>query len=397
MKILMVTPYVPYPPSSGGQIRTFNLLKHLSVDNDITLVALYKNESEKKYYSFLNNYCKNIYLCQRPKKPWTLKTIFRTLTSFSPFLVVRNFSSEAEAIIKHLLKTEKFDVIHAETFYVMPHIPETKIPIVLVEQTIEYNVYKHFVASLPFYYRMFLYFDIDIMKLRYWERFYWKKADIVVAVSYPDEKIIKNEEENIKTSVVPNGAGDEMIVPKLLPKDLKRPIIFFQGNFFWLQNVEAALFLIDKIYPLLSKKMPNVEVIIAGQNAEKIGSVNNQKIKIVNILSDDIQKVRKLFNQATLFIAPIFGPGGTRLKLLASMGSGVPVISTKTGVEGLEVFDNKQILIAEEPKQFIEQISRILNDRSLYEKIRGNAYRLVKEKYQWKKIASKLKTVYSNL
>ena len=45
MKILMVTPYVPYPPSSGGQIRTFNLLKHLSEKNEITLVALYKNET----------------------------------------------------------------------------------------------------------------------------------------------------------------------------------------------------------------------------------------------------------------------------------------------------------------------------------------------------------------
>ena len=47
MKILMVTPYVPYPPSSGGQIRTFNLLKHLSQSNEITLVALYKNDEEK--------------------------------------------------------------------------------------------------------------------------------------------------------------------------------------------------------------------------------------------------------------------------------------------------------------------------------------------------------------
>ena len=37
MKILMVTPYVPYPPSSGGQIRTYNLLKYLSQNNEITL------------------------------------------------------------------------------------------------------------------------------------------------------------------------------------------------------------------------------------------------------------------------------------------------------------------------------------------------------------------------
>ncbi|MCR4276964.1 MAG: hypothetical protein NUV87_02440, partial [Candidatus Roizmanbacteria bacterium] len=177
MKILMVTPYVPYPPSSGGQIRTYNLLKYLSQNNEITLVALYKNDEEKKYESYLKKYCKNIYLCKRPSSPWQFKNIFKTIFSSSPFLVVRNYSDEAKTIINKLLRSEKFDVIHAETFYVMPHIPETKVPTVLVEQTIEYKVYKHFVNSLPFYLRMLVYFDIDIMKLKYWERFYWKKAN----------------------------------------------------------------------------------------------------------------------------------------------------------------------------------------------------------------------------
>ncbi|KKP67547.1 MAG: glycosyl transferase family 1 protein [Candidatus Roizmanbacteria bacterium GW2011_GWA2_35_19] len=397
MKILMVTPYVPYPPSSGGQIRTFNLLKHLSQGNEITLVALYKNQKEKDYYSYLKSFCKKIYLCQRPEKPWVFKNIFKTIFSSSPFLVVRNFSDEAKEIISKLLEKEKFDVIHAETFYVMPHIPKTNTPIVLVEQTIEYNVYKHFVNSLPFYLRMLLYFDIDIIKLRYWERFYWKKANIVVAVSSPDEKIIKNEEEEIKTSVIPNGAGDEMIVSSLGKKDLKKLTVFFQGNFFWLQNVEAAKFLINKIYPLLTKNNPNINVVIAGQNAGKIGKVNFKKIKIVDISSDDTQKVKKLFREADLFIAPIFGPGGTRLKILAAMGSGIPVISTETGVEGLDVIDNIHVLTAKTPLQFVEKIEKILSDKGNYEKIRKNALLLVKSKYQWQGIANKLETVYKNL
>ncbi|KKP85743.1 MAG: Glycosyl transferase, family I [Candidatus Roizmanbacteria bacterium GW2011_GWA2_35_8] len=354
MKILMVTPYVPYPPSSGGQIRTFNLLKHLSQSNEITLVALYKNQKEKDYYSYLKNFCKKIYLCQRPEKPWVFKNI-------------------------------------------LPHIPKTNTPIVLVEQTIEYNVYKHFVNSLPFYLRMLVYFDIDIIKLRYWERFYWKKANIVVAVSSPDEKIIKNEEEEIKTSVIPNGAGDEMIVLSLEKKDLKKPVVFFQGNFFWLQNVEAAKFLINKIYPLLIKNNPNINVVIAGQNAGKIGEVNFKKIKIVDISSDDTQKVKKLFREADLFIAPIFGPGGTRLKILAAMGSGIPVISTETGVEGLDVTNNSHVLTAKSPSQFVEKIENILRDKRNYEKIRSNALSLVKNKYQWQGIANKLETVYKNL
>ncbi len=397
MKILMVTPYVPYPPSSGGQIRTYNLLKYLSQNNEITLVALYKNDEEKKYESYLKKYCKNIYLCKRPSSPWQFKNIFKTIFSSSPFLVVRNYSDEAKTIINKLLRSEKFDVIHAETFYVMPHIPETKVPTVLVEQTIEYKVYKHFVNSLPFYLRMLVYFDIDIMKLKYWERFYWKKANAVVVVSSSDEKLIKNEEPLLKTSIIPNCVGDEMIIEKLEEKDLRSPTIFFQGNFFWLQNVEAAKFIIDQIYPQLVKELPNVKIIIAGQNAKKLGDLIDKSIKIINIEPDNINKVKELFRENTLFIAPIFGPGGTRLKILAAMGSGMPVISSVTGIVGLEVTDNKDVVIANDPIVFISKIKRLLTNKNFYEKIRKNAYNLVKEKYQWNQTAKELESVYKNL
>lgn len=393
----MVTPYVPYPPSSGGQIRTLNLLKHLSRSHEITLVALYKNQAEKKYYSYLQAFCKKIYLCQRPEKPWQFKNIFKTIFSFYPFLVIRNFSSEASNIIDTLLKKERFDVIHAETFYVMPHIPKTETPIVLVEQTIEYNVYKHFVNSLPFFMRLLFYFDIDIMKLKYWEKFYWRKADIVVAVSRPDEMIIKSDNADMKTSVIPNGAGDEMIVKNLGQKDLKKPIIFFQGNFFWLQNVEAAKYIIEKIAPLLLKTNPKAKIVIAGQNAKKIGYSNHDNIKVVDIPPGDSATVKQCFEKATIFIAPIFGPGGTRLKILAAMGMGVPVVSTVTGVEGLDVENGHHILVAKTPADFNRVITAILKDKPRYEKIRTNSYGLVKEKYQWGKIADELESLYKHL
>ncbi|MEK7177804.1 MAG: glycosyltransferase family 4 protein [Patescibacteria group bacterium] len=397
MKILMVTPYVPYPPSSGGQIRTYNLLKYLSQGNEITLVALYKNDEEKKYEIHLEKYCKKIYLCKRPSSPWQFKNIFKTIFSSSPFLVVRNYSDEARMVINRLLQQEKFDVIHAETFYVMPHIPKTKVPTVLVEQTIEYKVYKHFINSLPFYLRLLIYFDIDIIKLKYWERFYWKKANAVVVVSSSDEKLIKNEEPKLKTSIIPNCVGDEMIINKLEKKDLNFPTIFFQGNFFWLQNVEAAKFIIDKIYPQLIKELPRVKIIIAGQNAKKLGNLINKNINIVNIEPDNINKVKKLFMKNTLFIAPIFGPGGTRLKILAAMGSGMPVISTSTGIEGLEVTNNKNVVIANDPEEFIIKIKQLLANNNMYERIRNNAYELVKEKYQWSQTAKDLESVYKNL
>lgn len=391
----MLTPYVPYPPSSGGQIRTLNLLKYLSKRHHITLVALYKNYEEKKYLSHLKRYCRKIYLCRRPKKPWQLSNIFKAVFSRLPFLIIRNYSNEAKNIIKKLLNKENFDVIHAETFYIMPHIPDTKTPIILVEQTIEYKVYQHFINSLPFFIKIPLY--LDIIKLKYWERYYWRKANIVVAVSQPDEKIIKELESNINTSIVPNGAGDEMFAKKLLPKNLKKPVIIFQGNYNWLQNVEAARFLILNIYPKLRRVLPNIKIIISGQNADKIFNLRKKDVQIVNIAPDDSSMVKAIFEKGTFFIAPIFGPGGTRLKILAAMASGIPVISTKTGIEGLEITNQKDVLLASSTDDFVKKISFILSQPRLFQTIRKNAYLLVKKKYSWQNIAQKLETVYQSI
>ncbi len=396
MKILMITPYVPYPPSSGGQIRTLNLLKYLSQKNEITLVCLYKFESEKKHLIRLKPFCKEIYFCRRPENPWTFKTIFGSVFSLKPFLIVRNFSKGAKEVLEKLFDQEKFDVVHLETFYVMPHLPKAKIPILLVEQTIEYKVYQHFVKSLPKYIQPL--FFIDIVKLKYWERYYWRKANQVATVSDSDKQLIANLEPTIKPVIIPNCAGDEMIAKNIIKKDLTNPCLLFQGNFLWLQNTEAANILIKETLPLLKKTLQNFKLIIAGQSAHKKLKIEEDKyLEIIDIPQERSDIVLSLYQKATLFLAPIFGPGGTRLKILAAMANGLPVISTKTGTSGLDILDNETVLIAETPKEFVEKIMLILKNKSLYEKIQKKAYKLIKEKYNWKKIAYNLEIVYKKL
>lgn len=392
----MLTPYVPYPPASGGQIRTLNLLKYLSKHNEITLIALYKNDDTKKYREHLKPYCKHIHLCKRPEKPWQLRTIWRAIMSPDPFLIVRNFSDEARKIVSKLLATEQFDVIHAETFYIMPHIKQTKTPIFLVEQTIEYKVYQHFVNSLPFFIRPF--FMLDIIKLKKWEQYYWKKAYLVGAVSESDRIEIKRLEPSINPVIIPNCAGDEMFEQKGEKKDFKNPTILFIGNFDWLQNTEAVRILIDQIAPLIEKQVPHAKIVIAGQSAKrKLGSYTNKNVHIIDLAQEDADTVLNLYKTSTLFIAPIFGPGGTRLKILAAMASGLPVVSSQTGVEGLNLVNDTHVLIAKKPSEFATQIVRILNDTALFETIRTNAYELAVKEYSWKRIAEKLEIVYRQI
>lgn len=389
----MLTPYLPYPPASGGQIRTLNLLKNLSRNHDITLVALYKNEKEKKFAEHLKPFCKAIYVCKRAENPWQLSNVFKSVFSFLPFLIVRNYSYEAQHVVHDLLAKEQFDVIHAETFYIMPHIPRTNVPILLVEQTIEFKVYQHFVSNLTFILKYLLY--IDILKLKFWEVYYWKKATQVATVSYDDKAIIDTHIQQNSTEVIPNGAGDEMFVKTLPKKDLKKPVLLFVGNFSWLQNTEAAEYLIEKILPELVKKIPNITLRIAGQLIrEKSNIPSSPNIEVLDLAPDDNESIIKAYKESTLFVAPIFGPGGTRLKILAAMASGLPIVSSKTGVDGLNVKDGKDVVVAKSVKEFIEQITGILNDEQRYYELQKNAFDVVSKQYSWHAIAEKLEIVY---
>lgn len=393
MKVLMVTPYVPYPPASGGQIRTYNLLKYLSKKHQITLVALSKDPSDSKYIPAIQKYCKEIHICKKPQKPWQINTILKSVLSTQPFLITRNYSHEARETITQLLKKESFDVIHTETFYVMPHVPQTRTPIVLVEQTVEFQVYKHFVDSLPIFIRPFLY--IDIAKLRFWEAYYWKRAALMATVSEQDKKIVVQEEPNLDPIVVPNGAGEDMIIDRLPAKNSTNQTLLFQGNFSWLQNIEAANYLIENILPKLKQKFPSITLIIAGQHATKIRKTENAIIQ--DIQSNDIESVKRLYRESSLFLAPIFGPGGTRLKILAAMSCGLPVISTKTGISGLEVEDRKHVLVANNPQEFVDAVQLALENKPLYDTLRKNAFHLVHTTYNWETIAKRLEVAYETI
>ncbi len=393
MKILMLTPYLPYPPSSGGQIRSYNLIKQLSKYHEITLCSLIKFDSEEKYINGLKPFCKNIHVFKRAKKPWTISNIFNTGFSAFPFLVIRNFSKEQKTALESIIKSEKFDLIHAETFYVSPHIPKTDIPTVLVDQTIEYQVYRHYVNNfrIPFLRPLLL---IDVMKIRFWETYFWKKAARVVAVSERDASIMKNLVHGLKVTVVPNGVGEDLIADVKLHY---KKTILFMGNYAWLQNIEAARILCKDIFPKILEKIPDCKLIIAGQNTSKISDLKSDHVELKDFAVDDIASVKKAYQENGIMVAPLYGPGGTRLKILAAMASKMPVVTTEIGSEGIDAKNLEAIVVAKDGQDLADMAVKVLTDKKLYEKIAENARKLVEEKYAYSSIAKKLSNVYEEV
>lgn len=392
MKILMLTPYLPFPLLTGGQTRSYNLIKRLSaLGHQITLFCLVKSDNERQYVGELEKFCTDVKVFNRSEKPWTIKNILRTGLSFYPFLVVRNWAKGEREEIEKKLKNEKFDLIHAETFYVMPHLPNTSIPILLVEQTIEYLVYRHFADEfkLPLI-KQLLY--LDVMKMKYWERKFWGQAKRVVAMSDEDKQIMLSQSPNLSVDIVPNGV-DLKFFNRRVKQRSTEPIILYLGNFTWLQNREAVKVLVDKIWPKIKSEIKGAKLWIIGKDAQRFfPNLSSKDIKIA-----EVSDVREAYQQAWVLVAPIYGGGGTRYKNFEAFASGLPVVTTSIGIRGTKAEDGVEVIIRDDPFDIAHAVVELLNDKERYNKIVENAKKMVRAVYDWDPIAQKLSQIYENL
>ena len=392
MKILMLTPYLPYPLLTGGQTRSYNLIKRLSsLGHRITLFSLIKSEKEREYVGELEKFCEEVSVFSRSEKPWTMSNILRTGFSFYPFLVVRNWATGERSAIEKKLNSEKFDLIHAETFYVMPHIPQTNIPILLVEQTIEYLVYRHFAEESRFLMLKPLFY-FDVSKMKYWELRYWRQAAKVVAMSDEDRQVMISEVPKLGVDIVPNGV-DSIYFNKSISARAKEKIILYVGNFTWLQNREAVDILVRKIWPKIKNVLPKAKLWIIGKEAQKFfPNLSTEDIRV-----EEVKDVREAYQQASILVAPIYGGGGTRYKNFEAFASGLPVVTTSIGIGGTDARDGVEVIIRNNPDEIASAAVELLNNKNLYEKIAQNARKMVKAKYDWDPIAKKLSNIYEDL
>ncbi|PIR99138.1 hypothetical protein COT87_01100 [Candidatus Collierbacteria bacterium CG10_big_fil_rev_8_21_14_0_10_44_9] len=390
MKVLMLTPYLPYPLVSGGQIRTYNLLKHLSLHHDITLFSLIKDEAERKHLRELEQYCRKIKLFKRTKNPFVLRNILLAGFSSYPFVVTRNLPLGMKKAVQSELAEGQYDLIHAETFYMMPNIPETKVPIILAEQTIEYLGYQDYMKKSHPLLRPLL--KIDIAKIKYWERYFWKKADKLITMSDQDKDFIEAElKYKMNISVVANGVDLDFFskVKKHLPQD---PTVLFVGTFKWLPNIKAVEEIVKKIWPLVLQQLPNAKLKIVGFSpTDKIrGYAQEPSIEVQGGIDD----IRDAFATAHVLLAPIRSGKGTRYKVLEAMITGTPVVATTLAVEGLDLEDGKNVLINDTSSALARATVKLLADFALQQKLGSAGAKIVRQGYSWDTIAESLDKVY---
>lgn len=395
LKILMLTPYFPYPPHSGGQTRSFNLIKHLGEEHEITLFSLIKDESERQYIGEMEKYCRKVKIFTRPPKPWTLKNVLRTVLSPYPFLVIRNFSDEEKKAVSNELKREKYDLIHAENFYTMPYIPKSDTPVVFIEQTIFYRVYQHYVESLPWYlFWLRPIMMIDVWKLKHWELRFWKEADYTAAVSEDDYHHIKELARRGDIRIIPNGVDFERFNKMVYQRDRLPTILFGLADFHWMQNKEGAQILMSSVWPIIKKKVKESRLWIAGKIAPQ---VLTQYLKEKDVTIQEIEDSREAYQKSWVLVAPMKSGGGSRTKFFEAMAAGLPIVTTTQGIEGIAAESGEELIVCDDPAKLAQAAVELINNKELRETIGKKAQELVREKYTWESSAKELDKLYQEV
>jgi len=392
MKILMLTPYLPFPLLSGGQIRTYNLLKNLSPKHEISLFSFIRDEQEKVYTAKLKKYCRQVKVIKR-RQAWDPKNICLAGLSPYPFLVSIYLSFTLRREIKKELDQGNYDLIHAETFYVMPNIPQTQVPILLVEQTIEFMVYQNFVDNLrPWFLKPFLYFDV--MKIKIWEKYFWRRSTRLAAMSEEDKQVMTQTVPQKTIDIVANGVDIDFFTKAKIQRP-KAPTVLFVGNFKWLPNKDAAKFLTYRLWPKIKAKLPQARLWIVGKNpTEEILALGRKKDVLVD---SGVEDIRSAFGQASVLLAPIRNGRGTKYKVLEAMATKLPVITTPLGIEGIEAKVNQEVLIAQGEENLARQTVELLKNPLLGQKLAKSAFSLVKKEYNWGRISNSLDKIYQKL
>lgn len=388
MKILMISSFLPYPLYSGGHIRLYNLIKELSKKNSITLICEKRDNQSEKEISKVKEICDKVLTVPRFKQ-WSFKNIIKTAFSLNPFLITGHTNKLLSKAIKNELKNGKYNLIHIETSYIFQNLPKTILPTVLVEHNIEHLVYKRFSDRANFFLKPFLYWDVYKLKTK--EQRFWKKAKKLIAVSDIEKSLMGVKD----VEVIPNGVDIEKF--KFNKKDPlnKDKKILFIGDFKWIQNTDALKFILFDIWPKVLQKIDSVQLLVVGKNIPE--AFRNQDFKNVIFDHSNNEETEEIFKKTDILLAPIRIGGGTSFKVLEAMASGVGVVTTELGVEGIGAKNKIHVLTASDSHEFSKCLIDLLSNKDLFEKLTSNARELIEDKYDWKKIAQRLEYIYKAL
>lgn len=388
----MLTPYLPYPPVSGGRSRTYNLVKHLREDYAITLVCFGRPEETALDYAPLASLCELV-VVDRDPSPGTWQAAILSLTTPKP-ITMRLYSNAAmRAAVKTVLDERGTSVVHVESFYMMQNLPEDlTIPVLLSEPAVEYLVWgKYAWIAEPWFTRPGI--ALEAFKMRLVEPRVWAQADAVGAMSEVDAAVIRRAAPSAMVVLTPNGVDADYFTPD---DSVQRDTVtaLYVGDYKYFPNTDAVLYFVEAIVPLIRANCPGFRFTIVGKEPPpEIRALANDFITVTGLVDD----TRPYLRSSAVFVCPLRSGSGTRFKLMEALACGCPVVSTSLGCEGLGAVDGTHMLIRDEPQQFANAVLDLLEHPARGAAMGRAGREWVVKTHAWQHSANRVREAYQML
>jgi len=396
LKILWVKSGGLVPLDHGGRIRSYQLARELARKHEVSLFTFYAEDPNDAHKELESVFARVIGIplhiapAQSAADLWAYA---RNLFSLRPYSQAKYCQPQVAARLREHLRKEKYDLILCDFLLTAAVIPwDVPCPKVLFTHNIEARIWERQVkvARNPIWkavcYREYL-------CLSRMERHYIQRADCVLAVSETDRDFFAGFADPAKIHVIPTGVDVEYFHP--VPNSEEPNTLVFTGSMDWLPNEDGIFWFVEQVLPRIRQQVPDVSLWVVGRRASaKLQELGKREPGVH--VTGTVDDIRPYVARGSVCVVPLLVGGGTRIKIFEAMAMGKAVVSTTIGAEGLPVTSGENILLADQPAEFAQHITRLLRDRAERSTLGSAARQLVESKYSWRSVASVLGEVLSH-
>ena len=386
MKILWVKAGKLLPVDTGGKIRSYNILRCLARDNQVTLLSYYGGHRDLDYEAAIQKELpgtESIHTAAPDSNAMVRGLDYvRRIPQTAPYAVSKFTHSRVTQILAARLSARRFDIAVCDFLSASLNFPQKLVtPTVLFQHNVESSLWQR-MASTESHPVKKLAFKMESAKMSSYERAALKRFHHVIAVSEHDRKQMLTMNSSCEITVVPTGV-DTCKFTVAPPSTINPPRIVFTGSMDWEPNIDAAEYFCQRIWPGVLEIFPNAIFQVVGRNPHaKVQRLASESVQITGT----VPSVAEYLRDAAVVVVPLRIGGGTRLKIFEAMAMGKAVVSTTIGAEGLEVQSGHDLVLADDAVTFTGSILLLLRNSELRRKYEQAAVQLASH-HDWSRIA----------
>lgn len=378
--VMVITSEIPWPLNTGGHIRSFHILKALSQQFNVRVIAGVETVDDPGLQALGRNGIRVVPAFQSKRSPLgEAGRVARSLLCEEPYVMFNRHNRPAmRQTIQQQLAGKTPDVIyldHLDPLAFRGLFP--RAPIVADLHNVYSTLAKRVATERKFPVNLYLHNEARL--LGYMEKQVAAAASVVMTVSDTEQGYFQKLGGR-SVQLVPNGVDCAAFNKFPVGRTHEQPTLLYLGALSWQPNAKAAEFMARDVMPRILKERPDVRLQIVGRNP---GPEVDALAELPNVeVHANVPDVGVYLEQASILAVPLDSGGGTRLKILEAFAAGLPVVSTPVGCEGIDCRHGEHLWVTERD-QFAEGLLEAIEAPELATEFAERGRQLAEETYDW--------------